>query len=458
VLAPAGVGGVALVAALVVLRPRRKMTAGKPAGGTPVVFGAALALAGLVLLGGAYARWTWPAEEVPPSSDSATSDLEPTWSPAPLDPFEIPALRAIALPPGAGTVSGATGSDGRGHIWFAVSAGSESQPSARILEYDPESGQVTPRGDVLAELRRHGLLQAGDRQATIRTRLARAADGCLYFASTDEADLGSKGSHLWRIRPADGVWDHLLAVPERLVAVACVGGYIYALGYPDHVVYQYDYATNATRSTRVGAVEGQSSSNIFGDNRGHVFVPRIRTAPAGIVQTLVELNQGQDLAEIAETPLDPAGPPGRGSLHGLVAAQPLADHSTAFVTDRGNLFRVAPAEGEHPAQVAALGSFHPRGESIVVALFSPEGARYLMGLARRQAWRDAPYEWLVHDLQTARSVVVPVPPPEEDGRVLKELLLAGSMTRDDKGRFYLGGSHRRNGVESPVLLQVRGPK
>jgi hypothetical protein len=454
VLAPAGVGAVALASAAFVLRPRRKTP--ERSGGVPVIFGIALALAGLVLLGGAYARWTWPAQEETPASGSSASDLEPVRSQPPLDPFEIPVLRAIRLPGGAGAVSGATGSDARGHVWFAVSSVHENEPSARILEYDPESDQVTPRGDVLTELRKHNLLQAGDRQGTVRTRLARAADGCLYFASTDEADAGSKGSHLWRLRPSDATWHHLLAVPERLVAVACAGHYVYALGHPDHVVYQYDCTTDTTRSTRVGSVEGQFSSNILGDSRGHAFVPRMKSDAAGVAQTLVELTP--DLRVIGETPLDPAGPVARGNLHGMAAVQPLADHSVVFVTDRGNLYRVASADGEQPAKVTALGPFHPRGESYVVALVSPDGARYLMGLARRQPWRDAPYDWLVHDLQTGRSVVVPVSPPEEDGRPLKELLLTGSMTRDDKGRFYPGGSHRRNGMEYPVLLQVRSPK
>jgi hypothetical protein len=459
VLAPAGVGLISLASAAFVLRPSRKARAGKSAGAAPVLFGSTLALAGLVLLGGAYARWTWPADESPTSSGVVTSDLDPAWSRAPLDPFEIPTLRVIRLPAGAGSMSGAIGSDGQGHVWFAISAGSETEPSARVLEYDPESARTTPRGDVLAELRKNGLFQSGDRQATIRTRLARAADGNLYFASTDDVEGGSKGSHLWRIRPADGTWDHLLTVPERLVATASAGRYVYALGHPGHVVYQYNCTTDATSTTqmtRVGSVEGQFSNNILGDGRGHVFVPRIKSAADGVVQTLVEFNQ--ELHEIAETPLDAAGPVPRGNLHGLVAVQPLADHSAAFVTDRGNLYRVASGEGEQPAKVAPLGSFHPRGESYVVALFSPDGVRYLMGLARRQAWRDAPYDWLVHDLQTGRSVVVPVPAPEEDGRALKELLLAGSMTRDDKGRFYIGGSQRRNGLESPVFLQVSGPK
>jgi hypothetical protein len=455
-LAQAGLGFAALAGALYSFRPRRAALPNQPAARPPIFFGIALALAGLVLLGGAYARWSWPGEPESSSPDSTVTDLDPTWVRAPLDPFEIPAFRAIHLPtiPGARSVAGATGRDGRGHIWFAVSASNEADASARIMEYNPESGEVSPRSDVVAELRRSGLQKTGERQGTICSRLALAADGCLYFASSDED--GTAGSHLWRIRPLDSTWEHLFAVPDRkLVATACAGPYVYALGQPDHMLYQFDRASNGVHSTKVGSVEGQFSNNILADRRGHAYVPQVRQDPAGIVTTLVEYSR--NLQQVTESALDPAGPEARGSLHGLVAVQPLADHTLVFVTDRGFLYRLTPGEDEQAAKVIALGAFHPRGESNVVALFSPDGRRYLMGLARRQPWRDAPFDWLVCDLETNRPVVVPVPPAEEDGRALKELRLSGCMTSDDQGRFYLGGSYRRNSQECPVLFQIRGP-
>ncbi len=456
VLGQAGIGVLALVGGLYTLRPRRAAP-GQPPGRPPLFLGGALSLAGLALLGGAYSRWSGSDEAPPAAPVSTSTDSDPPWTKAPLDPFEIPAFQAVHLPavPGGQTVSGATGRDVRGHIWFAVSCGSEGDASARVLEYDPASGEVSARGDVLAELRRGGLLAAGERQGTIRTRLALAADGCLYFASTDED--GKSGSHLWRIRPADGTWEHLLAVADKkLVATASAGQYVYALGHPDHVLFQFDRTTNAVLSTRVGSVAGQFSNVVLADARGHAYVPRVRSDAAGIAVALVEWNR--NLQEVAETALDPPGPEARGGLYGLVAAQPLADGSLVFVTDRGFLYKVVPGEGELAAKVTGLGPFHPRGESNVVALFSPDGQRCLMGLARRQPWRDAPFDWLVRDLQTARPVVVPLQQPEEDGRALKELRLSGCMTCDDQGRFYLGGDYRRGGREFPVLFQVRGPR
>jgi hypothetical protein len=282
-----------------------------------------------------------------------------------------------------------------------------------------------------------------------------APDGYLYFASTDEAGTGAaevRGSHLWRLRPPDGRWEHLLSVPEKLIAAACGGPYVYALGYPDHVLYQFEYATGQVRSVRVGSIEGHFSSNILVDPRGHVYVPRLQQAPAGIVATLVELDR--DLAEVAETPLDPPGRADRDDLQGLVAVQPLADGSLAFVTDRDFLYRLVPGEEERPAKVSALGAFHPRGDSNVVGLFSPDGQRYLMGLARRPQSRERPYDWLVFDLNTGHPVVVPVTLPTESDRPLTNLLLSGCMTRDDQGRFYLGGTYTRGGVTNPVLVQV----
>ena len=48
---------------------------------------------------------------------------------------------------------------------------------------------------------------------------------------TDSGRLPTWGSHLWRLRLADHRWEHLLAVPEGLIAVASSGPRIVALGW-----------------------------------------------------------------------------------------------------------------------------------------------------------------------------------------------------------------------------------
>ena len=252
------------------------------------------------------------------------------------------------------------------------------------MEYNPDNDTVTGRGDVLDVLHAQGLLRPGESQSTIRTRIVQAADGYLYFASTDEEETTNaeaspvvRGSHLWRLRPPDGKWEHLLAARENLVAIAYGGPYVYVLGYPDHVLYQYDRTTGEVRSTKVGSSEGRFSNHFLADNRGHAYVPRLRHAPAGIVATLVELNR--DLEEVAETPLDPPGQTERDDLLGLVAVQPLADHSQTFITAAGFLYRIVPGEGDRPAKVSALGAFHPRKDAHIVALFSPDGQRVPYG-------------------------------------------------------------------------------
>jgi hypothetical protein len=460
VLALAGLGLVALAGAFYAIWPRSAVPGRQQAVRTPMFSGIVLALTGFSLLGGAYARWALPPTESPVASnagaaDSGPSDLDVVRAEAPLDPFQIQTLRAIRVPTiaDARAVWGATGRDNRGHIWFGVSVGGEVEPSARLLEYDPETDAVTARGDVLATLQHLNLLRPGECQGTIRTRIVQAADGWLYFASTDQDGTGAaevRGSHLWRVRPTDGQWEHLLAVSETLLAAVCGGQYLYALGSPSHILYQYDRATGKVRSVRVGSIEGLCSSNVLADRHGHAYVPRLRQGPSGVVTTLVELNSR--LEEVAESPLDPPGQASRDDLHGLVAVQPLADHSLAFVTDRGFLYRVVPGEGDRQARVTTLGAFHPRGDANVVSLFSPDGEHYLMGLARRQGGR---YDWLVYDLRTSRSVVVPIALPEEENRPLKNLLLSGCMTRDDRGYFYVAGTYSKGGIASPGLMQIR---
>jgi hypothetical protein len=462
VLTLAGLGVAALAGAFYAIWPRRPAPGRAAAAGVPALAATGLALTGFGLLGGAYVRWSTSADEPTDVPAATTSDLEPMWTEAPLNPVEIPTIRAVRIPPfpGASAVGNAAGRDGRGHVWFGVSTAAASDPSARLMEYNPDSDQVTVRGDVLDELRKSGLARPGERQRAILTRVVQAPDGYLYFASADAAGAddggapGPGGSHLWRVRPSDGRWEHLLAAPEGLFAAACGGSYVYALGHPGQVLYQYDCATGRVRSARVGWDGDFAANGLLADRRGHAYAPRLRRGAAGADMVLVEFNA--ELAEVAELPLDRPERSAAGHPR-LVAGQPLADGSLALVVDRGFLFRVTPGAGDTPARVAALGPFHPRGEAEVFSLFSPDGGRYLMGLARGPTVRDGRCEWLVRDLQAGGPVVVPVSIPGEDGREMSGLSLCGSMTRDDAGRFYVGGTYRRGDTPRPLLLQIRLP-
>src|SRR4029077_14421392 len=130
-------------------------------------------------------------------------------------------------------------------------------------------------------LSRAGLLRVGEHQAKIHSKIVQGPDGWLYFASMDEEgekDDGSAlpkwGGHLWRLRLSTNRWEHLLSTPEALLAVGGGDRFIYALGYFDHVLYEFDTRTGEIRHVRVGAVDGHISRNVLVDYRGHVFVPR----------------------------------------------------------------------------------------------------------------------------------------------------------------------------------------
>ena len=267
---------------------------------------------------------------------------------APLGPVIV---RAIALPdfPGAWASWGATGRDSSGHIWVGVSAAGVEQPSAHLFEYDPVADVLVDRGDVVGELRRANLLRQGEGQMKIHSRIVQGEDGHLYFASMDEQDErtdGSRlprwGSHLWRLRLPERRWEHLLAVPQALIAVAGSGRWIAALGYFNHVVYQYDCRAGTSRSVTVGSLGGHMC-NLFCDIQGHIYVPRLKPDPPGMRTTLVELDT--QLREMAETPLNFYTQTRDDDSHGLVGFQPLADQSIVFVTDQGWLYGVTPVEG-----------------------------------------------------------------------------------------------------------------
>ena len=373
--------------------------------------------------------------------------------------YAAPEVVRVAIPefPGMFAIWGATGCDARGHVWFAVCGHSRKHPTAHLFEYVPTTGKVIDRGDVVSQLKLAGVYREGEMQMKIHSRIIPADDGHLYFASMDENDENQAreiqptwGGHMWRYRIRENRWDHLLATDEPLIAAAGAGRYFYALGYFGHVVYQYDRQTGKHRRLKVGSMGGHISRNIIADARGHVYVPRVKAGKdKRPVATLVELDTS--LKEVAETPLKHYLTGSPMYAHGIIALQPMPDGSTAFLTHGGYLSLVVP-RGDRPARLRNLGWFHPGGRSYISSLFGDASGRYLMGVAKR---RRRNYEWVVYDLETRKSRVLPFEIRGEKGLWHGMSTVFGSATRDPAGNFYAGGKEPVwGGGSTPIVLQI----
>jgi hypothetical protein len=397
---------------------------------------------------GAASLWR-PAAAHAARSDTARAATVLTK--APPDPSRAPRIVEVPLPdfPDSHSVWGATGRDDSGRIWAGVSAVNAGF-SARLVSVDPVSLAASVRGDVLSSLHATGRVRPGEGQIKIHSKIIPADDGYLYFSSTDEegeVDDGSApprwGSHLWRVRPTDGAWEHLLAVPEGLTCAGGFGAQIYALGLWDHVLYGFDIASRNIRRTVVGSVGGHMSRNILVDRRGHAFVPRVRRpGPNAPLQTdLIEFDPA--LRPVAATPLvhysDDQTP---AQAHGIVGIVHLADGGMAFLTGIGHLYRVAP-----DGRVVALGWMHPEGPSYTASLFTWDGEGAVAGVGQRPG---KPHEWLTFDLHRHVATSTTLAIEAADG-----LLLYGSLTRDDFGGFWLAGRRRLPGrIYRPLLIRL----
>ncbi|QEL17091.1 hypothetical protein [Limnoglobus roseus] len=358
----------------------------------------------------------------------------------PLDPGRIPTVRAIELPKfhAAASVWGSTGRDHRGHIYYGVSTDGNDVLSAHLIEFDPATNLTTDRGGVVENLKRLGLAKPRENQNKIHSKIWQAADGFLYFASLDEGDenddgtkLPTFGSHLWRVKPEGGEWEHLADVREAVIASALGGRYVYFLGYFGHVLYQWDTERGTLSNTvRVGSVGGHTTRNILADGRDHAFVPRVT---AGKVE-LIEYDE--KLQEQAAFPLTGYSTSPDSGSHGIVGVTQLKDEGFAFVTDKGRLYRLTPrATG---SAVVDLGNVHPDGECYCPTLFSYDGESNLVGIGHRPSRGEPTYEWLAFDLRTRRATAAKLAVPVS-ANAWKGLLIYGSQTRDDEGRFYVGG-------------------
>jgi hypothetical protein len=409
------------------------------------------------LLPGALAALSFPA------APGKTASLMPSpairmgtlYTEPPADLLVPPRVTEIPIEIQADAIWGSTGRDASGHVWFGVSDRGDGE-SAHLLEYNPDSGEMIDRGDVVSELKAAGVYRPGEGQIKIHTKIVQGGDGYLYFGSFDEAGENPAravapkwGGHMWRYKPGSRHWEHIKAVPQALVAVAGNGNWIYALGYWDHVLFQYDVQRRTWREVKVGSVPEHASRNFVVDSRGHAYVPRAREwrageAPPKTIQgfhaELVEFDT--DLQEVARTPLDNYGT-ARDS-HGIVGLSHLADGSIVISTHVGYLYRIAPPPGAGAAKVEGLGLIHPGGASYPASLFPIDGVRYLAAVARVQNG----FDWVVYDLTTRKGQARKLELPGQYSQ------LYGSATRDNRGRFYVVGQRQGRDGRRPLALQL----
>jgi hypothetical protein len=390
--------------------------------------------------------------QVTPDYASMTGSL---FFPEPSDPFRTPQVRELKLPEiaDAQSIWGSTGRDSRGHIWIGVSMGRYGT-GAHLLELNPKTDTWIDHGSVIDQLRRVNLYEPGKGQVKIHSRIVQAGDGWLYFASTDEegenpatSAFPKGGAHLWRIHPEKGDWEHLLATSEGIVAVSGSGRFIYALGYWNHILFQYDTETKQNRRIVVGSADGHVSRNFLADLRGHAFVPRIRKpSKKTYVVELVEYDE--QLREIGATPLryylDDVSPE---ENHGIVGVAYMPNRQLMFTTHRGQVYAITPVE-MGPAKITALGWMHPKGEAYAPGLYAFGGDTWLAGIVQR----GMSFDWVVHNFGAGLSRSFRI-----DSGSLKEVLLYGSITTDDLGRIYAVGwaldEHRD--AQRPLLLQIK---
>lgn len=370
---------------------------------------------------------------------------------------ESPVVRVLGIPglSGPHAIWGAIGADRDGRLYVGASSSDAGRsPSARLFELHPPTGSFTELGQVLDELARHRPLRPGERQMKIHSRIVQAADGLRYFASMDESGeeadgsrLPTWGGHLWRLDTA-GNWQHLAETPEALIAVATGGPYVYALGYFEHVLYQFDTRTSAVRSVTVGSDAGHVSRNFFADDRGHAYVPRVVVTADGASAVLVELDAS--LTEVGSHPLDEYFERSPQDSHGIVGLAASDSGGWFFTTGKGRLYQVEPNVAG-VFRLTDLGWMHPAGSRYPASLFRDAATGTIYAVSMPSNWGGRAFDWIVRRAD-GRTTVAPFPYGTEPA-FPQGALVYGSMARDREGRFYSVGTMGG----TPLVLQVSAP-
>jgi hypothetical protein len=386
--------------------------------------------------------------------------------------LRAPKIHSLDVPQfyGAHAIWGATGRDLHGKIFFGVAAYGVDDPSARLLQLDPDAEEFTILGSVNAQLEDLGIRRYYDwleTQMKIHSKIYQGGDGRIYFSSQDEHNESGDGSQnalfggrLFAIDLRTGKWECVVTAPEGLIAVAAGNRYVCALGYFGHVIYRYDTKTRETKSIRLGTVGGHVSRNIFMDDREHIFAVRLaeidsetgpgvtQVAGRNVYSTLVELDS--DLNELRESPLEDYFPTLDTTSHGVTGFAKLVNGDIAFVTHRGALWLLPTAPGLESRIVRRLGWMHPDGPAECESLFSPIGERYLCGFGNR----GQGYEWVVYDMEKGKGVTLKLTSEGQAKLMQSGLNVYGCDTLDNEYRAYVVGWKKVDGGMGPHVIQL----
>ena len=349
---------------------------------------------------------------------------------------------------------GATGRDNFGHIYFGVSTYSKNADTAFLYQYSPHSNSLIKQSDVISQLKKAGLYTDGISQNKLHSKFYQADDGYLYFTSFDEQGENGKkgilpihGGHIWRKKPNDVDWKHILTTKEALIAVNTDGRFVYALGYWGHVLYQYDTKTQVTNQIRVGAINGHISRNFLVSQNGHVFVPKVEiSANKTLIVNLNEYDSALNL--VASTPLEHYLYDNEHSQHGIVSYINMKNGDIYFVTAVGALYKISStSNNRHQVSFEVFLSETNEVGGYFPSLFSINGENFLVAFGKLP--NSKRYSWLVYETSTKTTATYDL---KDFG---KKHLLYGSVTRDDLGNFYVVGVDTTNKRKhKPVILKL----
>jgi hypothetical protein len=381
------------------------------------------------------------------------------------DSFAAPFVERLFLQPaepGTEAIWGAIGRDDEGFVYFGTAIRkAAARRSAGLHRYDPAQRSFRQQGDAVGALKTADRYVSGAQQGKIHSKVFQADDGYLYFASMDEEGetdviLPRWGGHLWRKAPSSDEWQHLLQTREALIAVNVSGPYVYALGYWNHVLYQFDTRSEAVERVEVGALPGHTSRNFLVDDRGHAYVPRPGRRQNGVLDgQLCEFDTALD--EVACHDLCGYVPEGVGAQksQGIVAYTRMRNGDMPFLVGRGQLHVLKPSNpaSNRPSSVTCLGNIHPEGPTSAASLFTFDGDSLLASVAPNPKIKGQ-YDWVVYETLSGVASATALSLDALDLR--RAPLLYGSSTKDDTGAFYVVGRVGKTpGFDSePVILRL----